>query len=103
MRKIEEGAGKQIALWVRRMRENYFDALEEREDRARATLPHRQLMQLEEEHRRTCNVVYEARRLLNQKPVPLDELKRLVEEELAAKTPPADPGEVLPFPAGSPR
>ena len=87
MRKIEESAGRQAALWVIRMRENLIRANEEREDRDRATLPYWQLQRLREEHRFTQNVVFEIRSLLNQVPVPLDEIRRLVEEELSAKVP----------------
>ena len=103
--RVEERMGKDAALRVRRLQralEKFADALE---DRDRDNIAWRMLDQLREEHRLTRNVVYEARRLLKQKPVPLDELWRLVEEELSTKVPSAaaDPVPLRPVGSEAPR
>ena len=99
--RVERAMGKPDALLVHRLFKARTELAEEVNDGLYATMAQRRLDQLGEEHRRTLEVVWEVKRLLEQDPVPLDELRRLVKEAL--RTPPADPGEVLPFPAGAPR
>ena len=87
MRKIEECAGKQAHLWVVRRLENESRRDEAESASDRDSLFLRQREQLRQEYARTRNVVYAIERLLKQAPVPLDEIRRLVEEELSAKAP----------------
>ena len=98
--RIEEAMGKEDALRVRRLQRR-IEALEsEYERRDRDSLIVRQLAQLQEECHRTRGVGYEARRLLEQEPVPLDELRRLLGE---LKSPRADLLVLPPFPSEAPR
>jgi len=101
LRLVEEAGGKKAALWVRSLKRNYEDALNDLEDRDRSALHYRHLLRSREEHRATRRALYEIQRLLKQKPVPVKDINQLIEENL--KTHPVAPADPPPSPGESPQ
>jgi len=89
LRRIEEGAGKRVALWVLHLKGKYEDAFDELQDRDRGTLIYRQLQKEKQAHLETRTDLMRAlgkvRRLLDETPVPEDKIRRVVEKAIKTR------------------
>ena len=98
--RIKEAMGKADAMRVRRLQKRIEDLEAELEDRDRDSLLVRQVEKALTQHHQFQGVITSARYLLEQEPVPLDELRRLMGE---FRIPRADLAVGCPSPDESPR